>query len=941
MGIRGLSLFINEYIDVLEKYRLCNCNVVIDGKNLAHYLHRECTGINVAFGGDFDKYADYVQKFFEGLQSCGVNALVILDGAQPLNGKKFKTAQERAESQIAKCLSVNPDNQYSNKIFPPMCLQVFVTTLHKMGILVLQADYEADDEIAAVARILNCIVISEDTDFYMTGVAFVPLPSVGYKTISKKKFIPCKMFNVDTFCKTTGVNRSHLALLGTLMGNDYIDNHELAKFHKKVAIQTGSLRKQTGLSRAGTIQAVIKWMARRKQKTAGQIIDEVVGRNWNLRKKILQSVNGYSLPKSALLDSIPYIVQSKKKSKGKGEVQQTDSEKIQYVFDTKKSGVCYKSPLGTDLVLRNGKTPPQWFVKAYRENKIPREVADILTQGYFFSPAQVECISFVSSYLVVEPIVRSVYTFLWKGCTDEGKDVLGQQSTQGCIPSDKISEISVKSEYRDLKDSKEEEDEEEHKSPLGSEKCEDGDSDVVVEGDSEDEGITKLKCMSDLDIEEDDEDDDSREMLTECKQDFPDDEVHSMEIDKCSKDESADVDPKADGKGNKSKEHIEHLAQCCQEVGNAKKKLKTEHIVDSQEKELQLSVLKETAVSQPSKSNSKSLKKGDVLLWYIRKKKSLWCKRLNYVKDKVASQLPSLSEVGDMSVREKKLVFYRMIHMDSAFKDQDLPDDLELILNFIIYWFRNSQQELNDCHALTVLVCVFMYYIIDGKIGRVRTWKGFETVESCRAKVSDLLKDPSYCKSEASVMDLLAAISNDECLVAGNNLFKYHHMDKEMDESTYRRRVVHSFSEYQACVYFLQLLNSLLCSPFPLLSIQFLWGGTFSYNVLIALSGTNDRIAKVVQILGQGTCLERLFCKLFSKLESVLKFSKSILNKKDKFNSKKFAGNYAKKYEEVNESVGKSTEVKKKKKKSKKESCYLVGNRFAGLVSDSESESDG
>ena len=128
-------------------------------------------------------------------------ALVVMDGGQALNGKKIKTAQERAENQILRCLSVNPENQFAKKVFPPICLQVFVTTLHSMGVLVLQTDYEADDDIASLARGLDCTVISEDTDFYMTNVDFVRLSSISYKSISEKNFMPCQHFNIEEFCE--------------------------------------------------------------------------------------------------------------------------------------------------------------------------------------------------------------------------------------------------------------------------------------------------------------------------------------------------------------------------------------------------------------------------------------------------------------------------------------------------------------------------------------------------------------------------------------------------------------------------------------------------------------------------------------------------------------------------------------------------------------------
>ena len=65
MGIPGLSTYIAEHIDdALEWSKLRNCKVVIDGNNLAHQLYHGGSGINSAFGGDYDKYATYVENFF-------------------------------------------------------------------------------------------------------------------------------------------------------------------------------------------------------------------------------------------------------------------------------------------------------------------------------------------------------------------------------------------------------------------------------------------------------------------------------------------------------------------------------------------------------------------------------------------------------------------------------------------------------------------------------------------------------------------------------------------------------------------------------------------------------------------------------------------------------------------------------------------------------------
>lgn len=67
MGIRGLSTYIHEHLhEVLVKHKLHHRKVVIDGNNLAHILYFECTGINAAFGGDYDKYSSFVEEFFKG-----------------------------------------------------------------------------------------------------------------------------------------------------------------------------------------------------------------------------------------------------------------------------------------------------------------------------------------------------------------------------------------------------------------------------------------------------------------------------------------------------------------------------------------------------------------------------------------------------------------------------------------------------------------------------------------------------------------------------------------------------------------------------------------------------------------------------------------------------------------------------------------------------------
>lgn len=136
-----------------------------------------------------------------------------MDGGQPLNEKKLKTVQERIHNQIQHCLCIQPNNQYIMKIFPGMGRPVFVSTLKKMGIQVLQADFEADEEIAVIAKKLGHTVLSNDSDFFVYDVPFILLDTINYKNVHLEKrcgksfsYMSCSHFNVEKFCQVSTVS---------------------------------------------------------------------------------------------------------------------------------------------------------------------------------------------------------------------------------------------------------------------------------------------------------------------------------------------------------------------------------------------------------------------------------------------------------------------------------------------------------------------------------------------------------------------------------------------------------------------------------------------------------------------------------------------------------------------------------------------------------------
>ncbi|KAG0717648.1 Protein asteroid [Chionoecetes opilio] len=438
MGIRGLTTYIHEHLhEVLARHKLQHRRVVIDGNNLAHILYYECTGINAAFGGDYDKYASFVEEFFKGLAACDVSPIVIMDGGQPLDNKKMNTVRDRITNQIQTCLHISPSSQHRMKVFPCMGRDVFVSTLRRMNVCVLQTDFEADLEIAMLAKELGLTVMSNDSDFYMFDVPFIPLRSITYNKVSigKKKrsnemfnYISCHLFNREKFCQITGMDPAHFPILATLLGNDYLAFDHFKNFYNHLEAVSKSSRMTT---RHNTIKNVLTWLSQQKSNTTEQIINSVVRlcTSKNLKKRMRETMENYTDAHSNLISLVS-------KHASKHDLDSTIKENCQDKAGTFQDiNLTNMTAVETSLFCRNGKQLPDWFVLAYRAHRIHHEAADIVTQGYFISPPQVEDKVSASAYLLVEPIVSTIYTMLWQ-------DSRLRDCAQGCSDNVMLSERS-------------------------------------------------------------------------------------------------------------------------------------------------------------------------------------------------------------------------------------------------------------------------------------------------------------------------------------------------------------------------------------------------------------------------------------------------------------------------------------------------------------------
>lgn len=74
--------------------------------------------------------------------------------------------------------------------------------LIKQKVEVIQCQFEADNEIAAIARGIDCPVISNDSDFYVMDVQVLPLSLMNLSGALKcpEGFgIECRLFSMNDF----------------------------------------------------------------------------------------------------------------------------------------------------------------------------------------------------------------------------------------------------------------------------------------------------------------------------------------------------------------------------------------------------------------------------------------------------------------------------------------------------------------------------------------------------------------------------------------------------------------------------------------------------------------------------------------------------------------------------------------------------------------------
>lgn len=434
MGIRGLTTFIQSRSHLyMDPFELHNTALVIDGYAIACQLYRwHCPGVHDCFGGDYDKYGKAVSDFFQLLFDCNITPYVVFDGGY--ENRKVATVISRMKNKISTASVLDSVSEGSFSVFPLFLRDCFEEVLNKLGVKKVRCDYEGDSETANIAKVLNCPLLSYDSDFFIFDILYIPFRTFELRSRSKKvdgtsyKYISCKVYRIDKFLNSYGgLDKSNLPILAVLLGNDYVRRSAFALFFQNLKIQKCQKNQNEQQRR---IKSLIVWL---QNETIESAIRKVLGRykKYNRQKvfeKIQNAIRGYyycnskyleylgiqskSVDVCGKIDLTKILVNSVENVEAEVENDEVHSSEFESSdeSDSEVNSLITSEHL-SQLLNENQKNSNSFFEK-FRKCQYPACFMDIFSQNKYYCIPQVENVTLKHSHLVSYEMLSAIQKIL-------------------------------------------------------------------------------------------------------------------------------------------------------------------------------------------------------------------------------------------------------------------------------------------------------------------------------------------------------------------------------------------------------------------------------------------------------------------------------------------------------------------------------------------------
>ena len=220
MGVNGLTKFVQrEDFTTTENYS--NCSILVDASGMMYSILNN--GISeethtLDCGGNYKEFESKVIKCFQKLEQCQITPIVVLDGATPL--VKHDSKLERLERSLENYRSM----KFCTTFWHYLAIDVFVATLKRLKITVIQVPYEADDVLAFLSYRFDLPVLTNDSDFYFFRhpvLSIVDLIETEVVTEDGDPHLVLRTFNPKNLQERYNIeNELYFRIAPILIGND-------------------------------------------------------------------------------------------------------------------------------------------------------------------------------------------------------------------------------------------------------------------------------------------------------------------------------------------------------------------------------------------------------------------------------------------------------------------------------------------------------------------------------------------------------------------------------------------------------------------------------------------------------------------------------------------------------------------------------------------------
>ncbi|CAK8692778.1 unnamed protein product [Clavelina lepadiformis] len=219
MGIKGFQTFLEKNQGVLSKVKVSNTTIVIDGSELLYTLHSNC---NAKGRGNYRVFREQIMKFVKNMQKCRIKPIIIFDGF------KFEDNHERYIERRQIRIG-RPTKAY-------FCEMVLRQTLTSLKVAWSNGRKDTDEDIAAISKLLDAPVVSNDTIFcaYNLEAGFLPLRSFKWKEV-RRGSVMAQKFQIDNFAETYNMDRQAMSAMAPIFDNNdfqnFVEIRQMIKVH--------------------------------------------------------------------------------------------------------------------------------------------------------------------------------------------------------------------------------------------------------------------------------------------------------------------------------------------------------------------------------------------------------------------------------------------------------------------------------------------------------------------------------------------------------------------------------------------------------------------------------------------------------------------------------------------------------------------------------------